>query len=219
MNCNDVENLLYDFATARLDDEARESVEVHLKTCEICKGKLNTVQETLPILDYWTPPSLPIDFSVRVIEEIDTRAKPFWQKIIDKMFFPMHYKIPLEGLAVTALIFLAVIIYKGGPTPDIQTTPKGVTIETQIVRVKNPIIIETENTNSALTELLEVIKANEGSLVRREPVEEGVEVTFRIARDKEETLLEGVGQLGRVQMEKEGYKDAEGNILIILRKR
>jgi len=219
MNCTDVENLLYDYVTERLHNEEREAVKAHLKTCEICRAKLSTVQKTIPLLDHWPPPTLLPDFADQVLQRIYTHEKSLWQRITEKLFFPIHTKLPLELLAVSALVFLVVVVYRGGPAPEIEKTPRGITIETQIVKAKRPITIETKHIDSTLTKLLELIKANNGYLVRRKPVEEGIEVALSIEQDKEKALLQGLIQLGKVEMEKEGYKDGDGNIVIILRKR
>ena len=44
-------------------------------------------------------------------------------------------------------------------------------------------------------------------------------MALSIEQDKEKALLQGLIQLGKVEMEKEGYKDGDGNIVIILRQR
>lgn len=218
MNCDDVENVLYDYVTQRLDEAELKAVEDHLKTCEICKVTLKMMEETIPLLDHWNPPRLSEGFTDRVLANIHAKEKSLWQKITDKLFFPIHIKLPLEALAVSALAFLVIVVYRGGPVPKVEKTPKGITIETQIVKAKRPITIETKNIDSTLTKLLELIKANNGYVVRRKPVEVGMEVTFRLESNKEESLFKGLTQLGKVRMEKEGYKDGDGNIVIILRK-
>ena len=219
MNCNDIENLLYDYVTERLDGAELKAVEAHLKTCEICKVTLSMVQKTIPLLDHWTPPTLPSDFSDQVLERIYTDEKTLWQKIIDKIFFPIHIKVPLEALAVSALAFLVIVVYRGGPAPEVEKISREITIETQIVKARRPITIETKHIDSTSAKLLELIKANNGHIVRRKPVDGGIEVTISIEQDREKTLLQGLTQLGKVEMEKEGHKDGDGNIVIILRKR
>ena len=57
------------------------------------------------------------------------------------------------------LIFLLVVtIYGNELTPEIEKSPRNLSIETKIVAAKNPIIIEITNIDSILTNLIEIIK-------------------------------------------------------------
>jgi hypothetical protein len=54
MNCNDIESLLYDYVNEQLGNSDRDSMDLHLKSCEMCNGKLRMMEETLPLIDNWT---------------------------------------------------------------------------------------------------------------------------------------------------------------------
>lgn len=218
MNNRHVDSLLYDYATKRLENEEREVVESHLKTCEVCHAKLETMQATLPLLDHWTPESLPEGFADRVLEKLSVQKASLWQRMLDKLSFPFRYKLALQGLAVAIVICIAIIAYKGGFEPTGDRTPKEVVIDTGFVPAQNPIKIGTKNIDSTLDRLVELLKENDGSLVRRRPVPLGVEITLRFEPNKEEAFLRRLRDLGRLEMKKEGYKDGDGNIVIVLRK-
>jgi serpin B len=112
MNCKDIEELLYDYASKRLEGKDKELVDNHLKTCELCRDKLLTVEKTLPVLDYWSTQTLPADYSERVLKEIFEKKTTFWQRFINTLSPPIHIQIPVKGLAVVALVCSALISYK-----------------------------------------------------------------------------------------------------------
>jgi hypothetical protein len=210
MNCDDIKNLLYEYATKCLDEAELEAVEAHLKECEICKIELSMLQETIPLLDYWTPPDLSKDFTDRVLANIQAEKKSLWQKIIEALV-PVRTKFPLEALAAGALVLMVIVVYKIGFTPEIDKTPRQITIESHVVTAKNPIVIESENTDFTLTKLTELIKAHNGRLLGSRTVEGGTEAILSIEQEKERLLLKALSELGKAQMAKDGYKDSDKN--------
>jgi len=217
MNCNDIDNLIYDYITGRLNDEERGNVDVHLKTCEICKGNLAIMRETLSLIDYWGPPKVSEDFADRVLRNICPQKEPLWQRIKEKIFFPIHIKLPVQAFAAAALIFLAVFVYRSAFIPEIDRIPRKLTIETHIMPAKTPVVIETTDIDSDFSRLKELVETHKGRLVRKKPVDGWMEVTFHVPVENEEKVFFELSQLGKVRIEKQGYKDSEGNIVIILR--
>ena len=217
MNCNDIDNLLYDYLTERLNPGERKNMEAHLETCELCRGNLAIMRETLPLLDYWTPPEVSEGFADRVLANISPQKEPLWERVKEKIFFPIHIKLPVHAFAAAAVIFLVVFAYRSAFTPEIDTIPRKLTIETRIISAKAPIIIETPDIDSAFSRLMELVQAHDGRIVRKKPVEVGMQVTLSVQGEKGEGLLYDLSQLGKVSVEKEEYKDSEGNIVIILR--
>jgi serpin B len=112
MNCREIEELLYDYASKRLGGKDKEVVEAHLKTCDLCRDVLHTIEKTLPVLDYWSTQALPADYSERVLKEIFEKKTTFWQRFINALSPPIHIQIPIKGLAVVALVCSALISYK-----------------------------------------------------------------------------------------------------------
>lgn len=213
MKCIDVENILYDYVSGRIENDKREVLEAHLRECQACKIRSDIVRETIPVLNHWAPPELPRDFADRILEKIYPREKTWWQNFKDKLFFPRQWK----AVALTAVVCLIVLVYTYEFGPKVDKIPRQVTIETEIAPAKNPIIIDTEeNIDSAFARLKELMKAHNGNLIRRRPVEAGLEVSVGIEQEREETFLQDLSEFGKVEI-KEGYKDSDGNIVIILR--
>jgi hypothetical protein len=45
-----------------------------------------------------------------------------------------------------------------------------------------------------------------------------MEVTLKVEKEKEEGFFKDLSQLGKVQKVKEGFRDGDGNIVLILKK-
>ncbi|NQT33315.1 MAG: zf-HC2 domain-containing protein [Candidatus Omnitrophica bacterium] len=45
MNCNDIENLLFEYVSGRLDEKNRQIVADHLKTCPTCCAELAVIEK------------------------------------------------------------------------------------------------------------------------------------------------------------------------------
>lgn len=215
MNCSDVDNLLYDYITGRLSEEDHRSADAHLANCEVCTGNLAIMRETLPLVDCWSPPEVSPGFAERVLESIAPRKRPLWQRIKDKIFFPMHIKLPMQAFAAAALVFLVVIVYRVSFGPEMGKITGEHHIQTRSIGPKAPILIETGDIDAAVARLKDVIKKHNGTLVTVRAMDGGIEVTLRITKDKEGDLFHDLGKLGTAQIEKEGYKDSQGNIIIM----
>jgi len=218
MNCNDINKLLYDYITGRLNDEDHENVDAHLKTCEVCRGNLAMMQETLPLVDHWTPPEVSPGFADRVLKTIQPQKRSLWQQIKDKICFPISFKLPIPALAAAALVVLVVVVSKVTFTPNIHTISRKIDIETHLIPAKFPIMIDIDTIDAGFTKLKQLIQAHDGRIVRKKPVPEGMEITLSVQGENEQGLLHDFSQLGKVSVEKGGYKDSEGNIVVILRK-
>jgi hypothetical protein len=222
MDCKDFRKLLYEFATNRLGNQDFQLVEGHIKKCSGCQAELNELKETLLLLNEWEAPVLSPGFRVKVMaaieERVERKSVPIFKKIISKVFQPYYLKFPIQGLAVAAMILLAVTIYKNFiPEPD--RTTRDFTISPTYVEAKNPILIEVKEIDEALNKVKEIIKTHQGSLVRRRPVEGGLEVTFKIEKEHEENILKKLSLLGKFQKGEAGFKNSDGNIVIILKKK
>jgi hypothetical protein len=115
------------------------------------------------------------------------------------------------------MVLLALTIYRNF-VPEIDRRPRDFKVMTGLVEAKSPVIIETKDVGEAFDKLKELIQTHQGHLVRRKPVDSGMEVTFRVSQEKEEGFFKDINLLGKVKKEKEGYKDGDGNMVILLKK-
>lgn len=223
MICDDVKELLYEYITESLQGDDLISVQRHLEGCENCRREAEKITRTVKLLDEVKPPPLSADFKATVLrrtQELPLPPKPIWQRIKD---YIMPYLTPaptpafMKGLAmavvllVTATIFIPQILHRR------ETYPRD--IEIKLHGVENPIIIETEDSEKAFEQLKELIHAHDGDVLQTIWVEQGIQVLFSVTPEEESSLINDLSSLGNVFMEKEGYKDAKGNIGVVLQEK
>jgi len=222
MDCKEVKEVLYDVLTHRLKDDDLQKVNAHITQCENCQKNLEELRGTLALLDTWKTPKLSPGFRASVLESIDERESRRPAGVIKRMLEwilqPPRLKRPLQGLAVVAMILLAFTVYRGlSPGPD--RTMRDLPSPVKVIGAENPIVVEVKNVDEALDGLKRIIEVHHGSLVRRRPVEETLEVTFTLHGEREESLIGDLGQLGTVHTIKPGFKDGEGNLVVVLKKK
>jgi anti-sigma factor RsiW len=222
MDCKEVKEALYDFLTHRLKDDDLQKVDAHITQCENCKKNLEELKGTLNLLDTWKTPELSPGFRARVLESIEERESRKPAAVVKRMLGwilqPPHLKRPLQGLAVVAMILLAFTAYRGlSPGPD--RTMRDLPSPVKVTGAENPIVVEVKDVDEALDGLKKMIEIHHGSLVRRRPVEGTMEITFSLEGAQEEKLIGDLGQLGTVHRIKPGFKDGDGNIVVLLKKR
>ena len=222
MDCKEVKEVLYDVLTHRLKDDELQKVNAHITQCENCQKNLDELRGTLALLDTWKTPKLSPGFRASVLESIDERESRRPAGVIKRMLEwilqPSRLKRPLQGLAVVAMILLAFTVYRGlSPGPD--RTMRDLPSPVKVIGAENPIVVEVKDVDEALDGLRKIIEVHHGSLVRRRPVEETLEVTFTLPGEREENLIGDLGQLGTVHTIKPGFKDGEGNLVVVLKKK
>lgn len=97
---------LSEYMDGALDRNALIEMEVHLKTCTVCREELEalrTLSQELASLEILKTPG---GFLDQVHEKIERRS--FIKRVKKKLFQPFHLKIPLEA---AALVATAVIVF------------------------------------------------------------------------------------------------------------
>lgn len=214
MKCKEIKNNLYDFISNRLEEATSKEVEEHLEQCNECKPELEKLKKTLSILDHWDSPKLNEYFTNKVMSQIiDIRRKRV--TIFKKLFRPSL--IPLEAVALVCIVFLGVLIFRGIFTPKVKEVSRELKIQLEITEAKNPIIIETENIELTFISMNEIIRTHNGDLISSKKVESGIKIIFYVKEEKERELFQDLKQLGRTKIKKKGYKNRNGNIVMIIK--
>lgn len=217
MNCAEIEKHLYDYVTERLDSERRMALEIHFKECDGCFQKLKEFRGALPLLDNWSPPRLPTNFPAQVLNNIETE-RPWWRKVLDTMFLPLHYKIPLQGIAVAALALFAIVLYRGGIVQEPSTQYRDVKIDSENGRPKSPIVLKVEDIDTTLEKLVKFLNRHDALILKKILLHEGIEITLKIDKSDESSLTGYLRKLGDLSIATDDFRDSQGNIVMIINK-
>jgi hypothetical protein len=91
--------------------EEKKLIEEHLSTCKHCSlslSELTKTQETLHNLEEVEPPPW---FTQKIMNRVREEAEPK-KGLLQRLFYPLHIKIPVEALATCLVVVLALFVYK-----------------------------------------------------------------------------------------------------------
>ena len=126
MKCNDFQQKLSDYIEGIIPSEEQALIEAHLKSCSTCNESLANMKRTMSYardLDNIQPPAW---LREKVMSRIKTETEPK-KGFLQKLFYPLHIKLPIEAVAVVFIAVTALYIYKTiQPEVKIAKTPSEV---------------------------------------------------------------------------------------------
>lgn len=111
-NCKEVENNLPLYLDDLLPLEDKRAVEEHLKSCPDCTGVLAQLQETKKLVNNLTEVEPPAWFRQKIMARVREEAGK--KSLVQKWFYPLRIKIPVQVFATVFIAVLAVYIYRAG---------------------------------------------------------------------------------------------------------
>jgi hypothetical protein len=111
MECNEIQKSLPAYLEGMVSPEDQEFMEQHLASCSLCSkalADLHRMGELVKDLgEVEPPPWLKPRIMARVREEAEQK-----KGIIQKLFYPLHIKVPLEAFATVLVAVIAVYVFK-----------------------------------------------------------------------------------------------------------
>lgn len=118
MECGDIQEKLSAYIENIISYEEKLLIEEHLKSCRKCSESLAELRKTIKYvqnLEEIEPPQwLTQKIMARVRSEVVAtrfRAEPK-KGLFQKLFYPLHIKLPIEAFATIAIVITAVYIFK-----------------------------------------------------------------------------------------------------------
>jgi hypothetical protein len=217
----------------KLPKEEKMRVEKHISSCLYCLNQLTELKELVYFQKHSAP--LPSHLLQKIMGLFPKEEKlrkeflkdifyPVIQRISDFFTFPVRqWRYATVSLATALAVILIMIIYKGAaPEKPFEIEqipqPRGF-ITLSLKEVKNPIIIESENIDNAFEQVRRLIKAHNGNMQEAIWIEKGIKLIFSLGKEEETSLFNELNELGMTKIEKEGYRDKKGNIVVLLKER
>jgi hypothetical protein len=111
MECRDIRKNLSAYLEGMVSREERELIDQHLASCRGCSSALHELNRTGEMLknlkEVEPPPGMKEKIMARVREEAEPK-----KGFIQKLFYPLHIKLPLEAFATVLVAVLAVYVFK-----------------------------------------------------------------------------------------------------------
>ena len=111
INCAHCKEQLSTYLDGIMTAEEKKLIEEHLSTCEQCSlalSELKKTQETLRNLEEVEPPPW---FTQKIMNRVREEAESR-KGLLQRLFYPLHIKIPVEALATCLVVVLALFVYK-----------------------------------------------------------------------------------------------------------
>ncbi len=111
MECNKIQGKLSLYIDAAVSSDEKAIIYEHLRTCQKCKEAYFDLKKTvvhLKRLDEIEPPSW---LTQKVMAKIKEEAVPK-KGILQRLFYPLHIKLPLEAFATIVIAISALYIFK-----------------------------------------------------------------------------------------------------------
>jgi len=111
MDCSDVRKILPEHIEGNSSPRQQALIEEHLHSCEQCRlyaVDLKKTIETLQGLDEIEPPAW---LTAKVMKKVREGALPR-NRWIERLFFPLHIKLPLEAFTTVLITVAAIFIFK-----------------------------------------------------------------------------------------------------------
>jgi len=111
MKCHDIQQKLSAYAEGIVPHEEKILIEEHLKSCPKCNESLASLRKTIDYvhsLEDVEPPAW-LTQKVMAIIKAEVQSK---KGIIQKLFYPLHIKLPLEAVVTALIAVITVYIFK-----------------------------------------------------------------------------------------------------------
>jgi hypothetical protein len=111
MECHDIRKNLSAYLEGMVSPEDQELIDQHLASCRACSTALYELNRTGEVLknlkEVEPPPWMTQKIMARVREEAESK-----RGFIQKLFYPLHIKVPLEAFATVLIAVVAVYVFK-----------------------------------------------------------------------------------------------------------
>jgi len=111
MNCHDIQQKLSAYIEGIIPPEERMLIEEHLKSCSTCNESLVDLKRTMSYIHDLEDVEPPAWLREKVMSRIKTETEPK-RGFFQKLFYPLHIKLPIEAVAVLFIAVAALYIFK-----------------------------------------------------------------------------------------------------------
>jgi hypothetical protein len=111
MECKDFQQKLFDYIENILPSEERMIIEEHLRSCSKCNESLEDLRKTVDCVHSLEDIKPPSWLTQKVMAKIKAEVQPK-KGIIQKLFYPMHVKLPIEAVVTAIIAVITIYIFK-----------------------------------------------------------------------------------------------------------
>jgi hypothetical protein len=114
MKCRDIQQKLSAYSEGIVPSEERILIEEHLESCPKCSEFLADLRKTIDYVHSIRDVEPPAWLTQKVMAKIKAEAQPK-KGIIQKLFYPLHIKLPLEAVVTALIVVITIYIFRTIP--------------------------------------------------------------------------------------------------------
>lgn len=111
MECSNVQEKLSVYVEGMVSPEEKKLIDKHISSCSRCKEALYDLKKTLDYVHNLEDVKPPAWLTQKVMARIQSETEPK-KGILQKLFYPLHIKLPVEAVAVVLVAVTAIYIFK-----------------------------------------------------------------------------------------------------------
>lgn len=110
--CKQIQDLLPAFLEGALSSGEHKLVHEHLAACQRCSAALEDQKKSALLVQGLDEVEPPPWFTQKVMSRVREEAGRKQGGVLEKLFYPLHVKIPIQALASVLIVVLALYIYR-----------------------------------------------------------------------------------------------------------
>ena len=190
MECQDIRKNLSAYLEGMASPEDQELIDQHLASCRACSTALYELNRTGEVLknlkEVEPPPWMTKKIMARVREEAKSK-----RGFIQKFFYPLHIKIPLEAFATVLVAVIAVYVFKA-MEPEMK--------DLQVSSPKEPVIARQEAPYPAKAPAAETQVLREKAVAQKSPARaNGKDLAVAKKEAEERARVDEEGGVGKLK--------------------
>lgn len=111
MDCSDIQEKLSAYIEGIISSEEKALIEEHLKSCQKCSESLADLRKTMEYVKNLEEIEPPAWLTQKVMARVRSEVKPK-KGIFQRLFYPLHVKLPIEIAATIAIAITTIYIFK-----------------------------------------------------------------------------------------------------------
>jgi len=111
MECYDIQEKLSAYVEGTISLEEKILIEEHLTICQKCNESLSDLRKTIEYIHNLEEIEPPSWLTQKIMTRVKAEVQPK-KSFIQKLFYPLHIKLPIEAVAVILIAVTALYIFK-----------------------------------------------------------------------------------------------------------
>jgi len=111
MKHNDIRHMLSEYLDGSLTAKNQAKIEEHLKSCSECKNVLRELQKTIEQVKSIEEIEPPVWLTQKIMTKVHAEADRE-KSIVQKLFYPLTIKLPLQAVAIVFLVISTFYMYQ-----------------------------------------------------------------------------------------------------------